>query len=75
MVFTSCKKTSESTPVTRQRFYWYLLQSMEDVGSSNFVNNNPVIKFSFSSKVDRLTANNKATIASVSGFLSNSAYL
>ena len=70
MVFTSCKKDSETTPVTADPNFTIISVKINGkaVVSSNFVNTTPVIKFSFSNKVDRLTANTKVEIVGVSGF-------
>jgi hypothetical protein len=78
IVFTSCKKDADNTPITPDPNFTVISARIngKTAGTSNFVNNAPVIKFSFSSKVDRSTANTKVEIRGVSGFpfLSQLAY-
>ena len=70
MVFTNCKKGSEKPPLTADPNFTIISAKINGkaVSSSNFVNNTPVIKFSFSTKVDRSTANTKVEIRGASGF-------
>src|SRR3954470_13143497 len=69
MVFTNCKKGSEKPPVIADPDFTVISATINGkaVATSNFVNNIPIIRFSFSSKVDRLTANNKVEIVGVTG--------
>ena len=62
--FISCKKSAEKPPVTPDPNFTLLSATIDGkpVGSSNFSTNIPVIRFSFSSKVDRTIANNKIEI-------------
>src|SRR5580765_4731682 len=70
MIFTNCKKGSESTPVTPDPNFTIISAQIngKPAGSSNIVNTIPVIKFLFSSKVDRSTASTKVEIRGAAGF-------
>src|SRR3982750_5003227 len=69
MVFTDCKKGSEKPPVIADPDFTVTSATINGkaVATSNFVNNIPIIRFLFSSKVDRLTANTKVEIVGVTG--------
>src|SRR3954463_9804137 len=69
MVFTDCKKGAEKPPVVADPDFTVISATINGkaVATSNFVNNIPAIRFSFSSKVDRLTANTKVEIVGVTG--------
>jgi len=69
IVFTNCKKSSEKPPLVADPNFTVLSARIngKPADTSNFVNTSPIIKFSFSSKVDRITANTNIEFASASG--------
>ena len=66
--FASCKKESKP-PITPDPNFTVISARIngKPVATTNFVDGKPVIKFSFSSKVDRSTANSKVGIVGVAG--------
>ena len=70
IAFTNCKKSSDKPPLVADPNFTILSVRVngKPAGTSNFVNTQPIFKFSFSSKVDRITANSKIQIIGASGF-------
>jgi len=64
IAFTSCKKSEDKPPVTADPNFTLLSATIDGrgIGTINFSTNIPIIRFTFSSKVDRVTANNKIQI-------------
>src|SRR2546423_11946620 len=68
MVFTNCKKSTDKPVIADPNFTVISAKiNGKTVGTTNFVGNVPIIKFSFSAKVDPLTANTKVQIVGVAG--------
>jgi hypothetical protein len=70
VLFTNCKKSSEPAPIVADPNFTVISATVDGktAGSSNFTSAVPTIKFSFSSKVDRSTANSKVEIVGAAGF-------
>src|SRR5438045_9702279 len=69
-VFASCKKSSVKPPVTPDPNVTVVSVKIDGkpVGSSNFSTITPMIEFTFSSKVDRITVNPNVKFGGSSGF-------
>src|SRR5215471_13929101 len=70
IIFAGCKKSGGNAPVTPDPNFTVIAAKIDgkQVGSSNFASTTPIVKFSFSSKVDRNTANQNVQFGGPSGF-------
>jgi len=69
-ISAGCKKSGGSSPVTPDPNFTVISTRIDgkQVSNSNFASATPIVKFSFSSKVDRNTANQNVQFGGSSGF-------